>query len=85
MTPEQLRLECVKLAMPHGVANPDMHMVIDRASVIHEFVTRDNGKPAPASITNVDDAKSPDKPITAPANSAHRVADRERIVKNTAR
>lgn len=57
MTKEQLRLECAKLAMPEGIANPDMDMVIAKAQRLYAFVAEDNELARPQTAPNQKAAK----------------------------
>jgi hypothetical protein len=49
MSPDEIRLECLKLAVPRDIANPDTTLVLERATAYAAYV---NGagqlaKPAP--------------------------------------
>lgn len=38
MTPQEIRLECLRLAVPRDIANPDTHVIVQRAKVYELFV-----------------------------------------------
>ena len=55
MTHQEIRLECLKLAMPHGVSNFDVDMVKDRAEALFAFVMAgENLHTAPATPAESD-------------------------------
>jgi hypothetical protein len=46
---QQIRLEALKLAIPPGIANPDMDLVMDRARRYERYVAGEGqAKPAPS-------------------------------------
>lgn len=49
MSPDEIRLECLKLAVPRDIANPDTKLVLERATAYASFVTGAGqlAKPAP--------------------------------------
>ena len=38
MTSQDIRLECLKLAMPRDIANPDVTKILERAKAFEAFV-----------------------------------------------
>jgi hypothetical protein len=49
MSPDEIRLECLKLAVPRDIANPDTALVLERATAYATFVSGAGqlAKPAP--------------------------------------
>lgn len=48
MSPEEIRLQCLRAAIPSGISNPDTKMVLERAEAYAAFVTgRDTRTTAP--------------------------------------
>lgn len=48
----RLRLECLRLARPDGVMNPDANQIVERAKTFLAFVTADKPEgPAPKPVT----------------------------------
>jgi hypothetical protein len=58
MTLEQIRLECLRLAVPYGISNPDTTLIVARARAFEAFVTGD--AKARAKRTTKDDASPAD-------------------------
>lgn len=65
MTPVELKLKCIELAMPKTINDPDPAHVIRRAQAFYEFVMTDTAQaPAPSRpiLTVADTGKPPRKP-----------------------
>lgn len=46
MNPEEIRLECLRLARPDGLKDPDGRQIVERARLFLAFVKEDNREPA---------------------------------------
>lgn len=57
MTPETIRLEALKLAIPRDIANPDVDKVIDRARAYERYIVGEGQAKAPSH-----------QPMTLPAH-----------------
>ena len=61
MTLEQIRLECLRLAVPHGISNPDAALIVARARAFETYVNGESVTPARAKRrTSKDDTASAD-------------------------
>jgi hypothetical protein len=76
MSPEEIRLKCVELAIPAQMNNWDPAWVVQRAEALLAFVLAggENRAAAPAHPAASARVASPDKPPAAPAK--RRVAER---------
>lgn len=65
MTDTQIRLECLRLAVPSGISNPDAALIVARARAFEEYVTGNSTTPARAKRRT-----GKDEPAPADASSA---------------
>lgn len=49
MTPDEIRLECLKLSVPRDIANPDTETVLQRAKAFEAYVIGDGQGQKPPS------------------------------------
>lgn len=56
MSPEQIRLEALKLAVPQGLTNPDTKLILDRAAKYEEFIVGESTKSPRAKRTSGKDS-----------------------------
>lgn len=69
MTENDYRLECLKLAIPKDLANPDVNKIIERAKAFEAYVKGDGYATAPSDSPKRQARKTGQGDVTPPAIS----------------
>lgn len=70
MTPDAIRLECLKLAVPRDIANPDTEIILTRAKAFEAYVVGDGqGQKPPSDKPTLSLAPKTGQAPSAPART----------------
>jgi hypothetical protein len=58
MTQQEIRLECLRLALPRDLANPDIELIVKRAMAFEAYVAGDGHAKAPSQPPALSPQKS---------------------------